>query len=121
MASVNDSMQNPEMFTPKDAVSRGVVFDAIDSERQYQLRRWGFRQANGEMKEAPHGVCDFLVYMDHYMTLAKGEASMKAGNEPALEMLRKVVTLGVACFEQNGIKPRDLSKPIVNGRDGKSA
>jgi hypothetical protein len=102
-------------------MSRERVFEALGSEREYQKRRWGIRQNNGQMFETQHGVCDYLTYMGHYLTKAKAEASEKAGNDAALEMLRKVVTLGIACFEQNGIQARDLSKPIINGRDGQSA
>jgi hypothetical protein len=32
--------------------------------------------------------------------------------------MRKVVALGIACFEQHGIAPRDLSAGVVNGHDG---
>lgn len=101
--------------------SRTNVFHALDTERDYQLRRWGFRQPNGTMREAEHSVCDFITYMQHYMTKTLAAASEVAGNDAALEMMRKVVALGVACFEQHGIAPRDLTKPVINGRDGLQA
>lgn len=94
------------------------VFAALESERDYQVRRWGYRQPDGSLMEGPRSVEDYLVYMKHYLTKTFAEASEKPGIVPALEMLRKVVTLGVACFQQHGVPMRDPSAVVVNGRDG---
>jgi len=102
-------------------VTRPEVYAAIDSERDYQIKRWGYRQCNNHFEEADHGVCDYIVYMHHYLDLAIEKASTEAGNDAALEMLRKVVTLGVACFEHNGIRPRNPDHQVVNARDGQVA
>lgn len=97
--------------------SRQDVFAAIESERLYQVAKWGYRQPDGSLTEAKHGVCDYLCYMHDYLEAAIKAASRQPGNNGALEELRKVVTLGVACFEQHGIKPRDLAG-VANARDG---
>src|SRR5271166_5775868 len=102
-------------------LDREAVFDAIDSERQYQMRRWGVRQSDGSFTEKDHSVCDWLVYMQNYLNAAMHRASREDGDDGTLEELRKVVTLGIACFEQKGIKSRDTSVLIINGRDNRQA
>ena len=102
----------------KHPASRDEVFTAISSERQYQIFKWGYRQPDGTFKEPEHGVCDYLTYMRHYLALADQAAATVAGSEAALEQLRKVVTLGVACLEQHGAKQRVFSN-VINQRDGK--
>lgn len=97
------------------------VVEALRSERIYQLRRWGVRQPDGSMVEAEHGVADWLVYIQHYLTKAFREASEKDGNDDAMEMLRKVTAMSVAACEQNGVPSRDPSQPVINGRDGISS
>jgi len=42
-------------------------------------------------------------------------------NEMAMFCIRELVKIGVECFEQFGIEPRDLSQPILNARDGQPA
>jgi hypothetical protein len=82
----------------------------------------GFRNLGdqGEItfEEAPHEVEAFIVYMEDYLTEARRQISREAGPENALATLRKVVTLGLSCFEEHGVPDRDLSQPITNGRDG---
>lgn len=95
-----------------------MVFDAISTERAYQARRWGVRQWNGVFEEKKHTVGDFLVYMQDYLNETFHTAAREEGDEKALEVLRKVVTLGIACFEQHGIAARNPNTPCINGRDG---
>lgn len=91
-------------------IARGMVYKAIDSERNYQLKRWG---VNGE--DAKHSVGDFLTYMDDYLSEAKHRASREDGDTGSLEVLRKVVALGVACMEQHGA-PMRADQPVQSGR-----
>ncbi len=95
-----------------------MVFDAVVSERAYQARRWGKRQWNGIFEEDKHSVGEFLVYMKDYLDEAFRAATREASDEKALESLRKVVALGVACFEQHGVSMRSPTSPCFNGRDG---
>ena len=106
-----------EIGTPTD---RDLVFAAIGSERAYQIKRWGDRQQDGSFKEVPKSVCDFITYMQHYMNEATKAATTEAGPYPALEVLRKVTALGVACFEQHGIRSRE-EPDVINARDQLSA
>ena len=108
---------------PKIQTSRNEVFDVLDGEREHQRLRWGYRQPDGGFVEPVHSVCDYVLYMQHYLSKAITAAATSPGNSAALEELRKVVALGVACFEQNGIVSRGTghSGPmgaIVNARDG---
>lgn len=98
-------------------MKRAEIFAAIEAERIYQVEEWG---ANGRRRTLPadnvfagesgaersRTVGEFLTYMRHTLTKADAEATEKAGDEAALNMLRKVVALGVACFEQHGCPPR---------------
>jgi hypothetical protein len=100
-------------------VSKDEVFKALATERGYQLLRWGVKQPDGSLKENEHSVCDFIVYMQDYLTLAISEATQHSGDKYSLEQLRKVATLLVACFEQHGIELRP-SGPVINGHDGQT-
>ena len=82
-------------------MTREEVYNIINKERDYQDSLWGGRP-HDEFKS----VGDFIVYMDRYMTQVKEEYTTKAGNTAALDQLRKVVALGIACFEYNGVPPR---------------
>jgi len=100
-----------------NCMSFDEVMAAIKTERQYQLMRWGYRQEDGSMEEAQHGVTDWLVYIQHYLNIAFEEAATKPGNEPAMEVLRKITAMGVAACEQNGVESRPVGMAVVNGRD----
>lgn len=82
-------------------LSREEVYSIIDGERAYQDNLWG-----GEAHDNYKSVGDFIVYMDRYMTKAKEAYTTKAGNAAALDQLRKVAALSVACFEYNGVPKR---------------
>jgi len=95
-----------------------LILDAIVNERQYQARRWGTRHGLNRFEETQRSVPDFLVYMKTYLDDAFRSATTEVGDDKALEALRKVVALGVACFEQHGMPVRDPNTRCVNARDG---
>lgn len=83
---------------------RDHVYDAIDSERDYQNAKWG---ENGSHN--PHSVTEWLTYMRHYIDEGLRVATLT--NEPetdqaALPFARKVAALGVVCMEQHGAPRR---------------
>ena len=80
------------------------VFSAIDGERDYQDTKWG--------KPHPHEIASFVLFMRGYHNKVVMRASTESGWNGALDELRKVATLGVACMEQHGDSP--------NGNDGTS-
>lgn len=105
-------------------MTRDDVFKAINTERDYQQRRWGHRQANGVFVEHVHTTHAYVLFMQDYLEEARKILSRNEEPqcwEEVLGTLRKVVTLGVACFEQHGVPSRNPDAPVVNGRDGQPA
>jgi hypothetical protein len=88
--------------------TRSEVYAAIDSERDYQNMRMT-RDGSTSSEAHPHEHESFLLYMEHYLHLAREKASMTWGPQAALdtmEVVRKVVALGVACMEAHGAPQR---------------
>jgi hypothetical protein len=94
---------------------------ALVSEREYQLKRWGVRLGDGSFSEVRKSIEEFVLYMEDYLHEARHQLSRlpePEARQVALATLRKVVTMGVACFEMHGIEPRDPKALVINGRDG---
>lgn len=84
-------------------VSREQVFDAINSERDYQEQKWG-----GYFHEAE----SWCLFIEHYAHLARVKAATTDFSDPEalrayLADIRKLTTLGVACMEQHGAPLRE--------------
>lgn len=93
---------------------RKEVYKRIDEERKYQQKKWG-RQAVEEERvlfqseeglESIHEVETFILYMQDYLESARKLITRLPDKTIALDKLRKVVALGVACFEQHGCPER---------------
>lgn len=87
-------------------ISRAKVYAAIDSERDYQDNRWN---AATTPTEGKHSVGEFIIFMEDYLREAKTQLSRQGepkASQDALNTLRKVLGLGVACMEQNGAPER---------------
>jgi hypothetical protein len=80
--------------------SRQKVYEAIDSERAYQDRKWG------TIQQHPHEVGAWLTLMRHMLTKAETAWSTRADDREALDGIRQVMAVGVACCEQHGIETR---------------
>lgn len=85
---------------------RKDVYAAIDTERDYQDRKWnpGTTSTGGQ-----HSVTEFLVYMRDYVDEALHHVSRNpdpGASAVALDGIRKVTALGVACMEQHGAPRR---------------
>jgi len=91
--------------------SRNQVYEALDSERAYQAAK-ALRAGKGG--EAVHSPEEFIVYMEDYLREAKTQLSRSwtpDGQVPeAMDTMRKVVALGVACMEQNGCRTREADE-----------
>ena len=84
-------------------MSKDQVFKVIENERAYQDQVWG-----GNNHDKAHTVGDWIVYMNHYLDRAKIKHSTAfRSDKEALTELRKVVALGIACFEQFGVPERE--------------
>ena len=75
------------------------VVEALFSERNYQLRRWGHRQPDGRLVERPCDLFGWVTYMTYYFRVAQHIVSTSADDADATEVLRKVVAMAVAAME----------------------
>lgn len=87
-------------------MQREKVYKAIDSERQYQDRKWG------TIQEHPHEVGGYLTLMRKLLTDAENAWASSSGDYGAMVEIRKVLAVGVACAEQHSMPPRSLTQPI---------
>lgn len=72
------------------------VLTAVHDERVFQNRKWG------TITEHPHEVGGYLTIMRKLLTDAEAAWSSQRGDAGALDEVRKVVAVGVACMEQHG-------------------
>jgi hypothetical protein len=79
---------------------RNYVYATLDKERAYQDRQHGGREHDRE-----HSVSDWISFMQDYLTDA-AELCRHGEEKLAKEELRKVVALGIACFEVYGCPQR---------------
>lgn len=93
---------------------RSLVYAALDGERDYQDEKWGPTGTHGI-----HSVTEFLVYIQDYTNEAlhvESREEDEAANVKALDIMRKITALGVACMEQHGAPSRKKTAlPAVGG------
>jgi uncharacterized membrane protein len=88
-------------------MSREEVFKVLDGEREYQNSKWSpYHLTDGIPADHTKSVGDFITYMDDYFRKAKEQYTTETGSRGALENLRKVAALAVACFERHGVPER---------------
>lgn len=83
---------------------RNYVYRIVDSERDYQDRKWGTIEMRG------HEVGAWLLIMENALRQAKEVWASASNDDAALEELRKLIGIGVACAEQHGLRPRHHSE-----------
>lgn len=81
-------------------VQQQDALQKVRDERQYQDKKWG------TVQQRPREVGTYLTLMRKLLTDAEKAFAENSGDAPALDELRKVVAVGVACFEQHGVPPR---------------
>ncbi len=81
--------------------TRQEVYEAIDTEREYQDRLPPSR-TDGKV----HTVGEFLTMMRAYMTKAEAAWTEHPGDAAALEIVRKITGIGVNCMEKWGAPKR---------------
>lgn len=87
-------------------VSREEVYQAIDSERDYQDGRWNETTTTSEGLHTP---AEWLVYIQDYLREAFTQASRfgnPESNDMVMNTIRKITAMGVAAMEQNGAPHR---------------
>lgn len=80
--------------------TRKQVFSVVTDERVYQDRKWG------TLDEHPHEVGSWITIMRKLLRDAEDAYQSQRGDIGALDEIRKVVAVGVACMEQHGTVPR---------------
>ena len=91
------------------------VVEALRSERVYHQVQWGLNSP-----EIHHHPSDFIVCMEHYMQRAITEATHSASVESTLEILRSLVSLALAMFENDGTPLDTIVQSVIDNRaDGK--
>lgn len=98
--------------TKPDAPARGFVeirrervFEAIKGERRYQEMKWG------DLVDHPQSVGAYLTLMRVHLTRAENAWAGANNDMEALDCLRKVLAIGVACGEQHGMPLRIDTTP----------
>lgn len=87
-------------------MNRNAVYDLIDGERDYQDRRWA--DSGGRPKsDSETPVSSWLLYIETQLNRAK-DSIYNLDEQGALEYVRKIAGLAVACMENNETKPRQL-------------
>lgn len=81
---------------------RPDVYKIIDQERDYQDFKWGLQH------DRTHEVESYVLYMEDYLQEARKNLSRNGGVKKGLDALRKVVALGIACFEVHGVPERKI-------------
>lgn len=84
-------------------MERRKVYELIDGERSYQDTLPPSRTDG-----VPHTVGDYLVMLDCYLRRAKDDWTNNAGNEQALDEIRKIAGIAVHCMEDHGAPARSL-------------
>lgn len=90
----------PEPKTIHPAYGKDGVFAVIVDERNHQDKKWG------TIEEHPHEVGSWLTILDQLVEDAKRAYMSQRGDAGALDEIRKVVGVGVACMEQHGVVHR---------------
>lgn len=89
-------------------LTRKEVYDAIDSERNYQDLRWNEGTTSSGGVHSPE---EWYMYIENYVNEAKGILSrenVQSSYPKAMDIMRKVAAMSVCAMEQNGTKLREI-------------
>ena len=86
-------------------MNREQVYKMIDSERDYQDWRWESGKRKDRIMDEKKSVAEWVNYIEFHLNLAKEHLYMLRKDD-ALEEVRKITGLGVACMENNYTKSR---------------
>jgi len=99
--------------------TRKEVYNAVDSERDYQDKMWGDRLSGNRLpisslrqSGGDRTVDEFILYMQGYMNDLVHKGSHFCDTPDKMELVRKVTTLGVACMEQHGAPEREMPEKL---------
>lgn len=86
-------------------IRRARVFEAINGERRYQEMKWG------DLVDHPQSVGAYLTLMRVHLADAEAAWARSSGDVMALDRIRRVLAIGVACGEQHGMPLRIDTTP----------
>lgn len=72
------------------------VLSVVHDERVFQNRKWG------KVAEHPHEVGGYLTIMRKLQADADAAWASARGDTAALDEVRKIIAVGIACLEQHG-------------------
>lgn len=105
-------------------LQRMDVYKRIDSEREYQDRRWNMNLRPGDVPDEEKPVSEWINYIEFHLNKAK-EANYHLDKESSLAELRKVAALAVRAMEIHGCPEREIINNVnlkynqgVTYRDG---
>jgi hypothetical protein len=84
-------------------MKRTEVYKLIDGERDYQDNKWNHTKE----QDKAHSVADWLLFIEYHLNEANHDIYMLNRNG-ALEEVRKIAALCVACMEYNETRGRKL-------------
>ena len=103
--------------------TRKEVYEAIDSERDYQEALWGDSLSNERTPDPDKGenggdrsLDEFTLYISGYTNDLVNLGSHYVGAEQQLDVVRKIAGLAVACMEQHGAPKRVMPEKLRNRR-----
>lgn len=85
-------------------MDRNKVYEAIDSERRHQDLKWG------TIDQHPHEVGSWILILSAHVKDAMEAYAETPNDHGALEEIRKVAAIAVACMEQHGARPRHITE-----------
>lgn len=88
-------------------MNREEVYRALDTERDYQDRRWGDAASSGRPGNGDRTIDEFVMYVFGYAQDALKIASHELDPTKKMAALRKVGALCVAAGEQHGMPTRE--------------
>ena len=80
-------------------MNRKDVFELIDDEREYQN--------DTQADDTAYSVADWVIFIENQVAQAKQEVYNMAPHK-ALEHVRKIAALAVACMEHNRTESRSI-------------
>ena len=81
---------------------RKEVYNAIDTERDYQEQKWGSTLSGGRPGDGFRTVDEFSLYIIGYANDLLKETSHFANDLDKLNIIRKIAGLCVNCMEKHG-------------------
>lgn len=85
-------------------MDRNKVYELIDSERRYQDLKWG------AIEQHPHEVGSWILILSAHVRDAMEAWGSAPNDHQALEEVRKIASIAVACMEQHGARPRHITE-----------